>query len=154
MRTTSHHNECRHLFHAVATLPIFNSHALGICAGLVTPTSKSFAFTCGASSRQPERPFFSQIYRKSGPIISRTSLLRWRQERKKIYCVWNWVARCVCWKVPRPSPHVWERGSSVLNNFSCHIGWGSSPIWELKSDCRNHNYHNHAINDVAFKHKI
>ena len=42
--------------------------------------------------------------------------------------------------VPSPSPHVRERGSGVLNNFSCHMGQGSSPIWELKSDSRTHNY--------------
>ena len=34
--------------------------------------------------------------------------------------------------MPSPSPHVRESGSGVLNDFSCH----SSPIRELKSDCR------------------
>ena len=34
--------------------------------------------------------------------------------------------------MPNPSPHVRERGSGVLNDFSCH----SSPIRELESDCR------------------
>ena len=30
--------------------------------------------------------------------------------------------------VPSTSPHVRERGSGVLNDFSCHMGRGSSPI--------------------------
>ena len=30
--------------------------------------------------------------------------------------------------VPRPSPHVRERGSGVLSNFSCQMGRGSSLI--------------------------
>ena len=30
--------------------------------------------------------------------------------------------------VPSPSPHVRERGSGALNDFSCHMGRGSSPI--------------------------
>ena len=34
--------------------------------------------------------------------------------------------------MPSPSLHVRERGSGVLNDFSCH----SSPIRELESDCR------------------
>ena len=38
--------------------------------------------------------------------------------------------------VPSPSLHVRERGSDVLNDFSCH----SSPIWELEPDCRTRNY--------------
>ena len=29
--------------------------------------------------------------------------------------------------VPRPSPHVRERGSGVLNDFSCQMGQGSFP---------------------------
>ena len=37
---------------------------------------------------------------------------------------------------PDPLAHVRERGSGVLSDFSCH----SSTIWELKSDCRTHNY--------------
>ena len=37
---------------------------------------------------------------------------------------------------PKPSSHVRERGSGVLNDFSCH----SSLIWELKSDCRMRHY--------------
>ena len=35
---------------------------------------------------------------------------------------------------------MWERGSGVLSNFSCHMGRGSFLIWELKSDSRMHNY--------------
>ena len=31
-----------------------------------------------------------------------------------------------------------ERGSGVLNDFSCHSS--GSPIWELESDCRMRNY--------------
>ena len=42
--------------------------------------------------------------------------------------------------IPSPSPHVRERRSGVLNEFSCHMGQGSSPIWELESDSRTHNY--------------
>ena len=38
--------------------------------------------------------------------------------------------------VPALPPHVWERGSGVLNNFCCH----SSPIWALELDCRTRNY--------------
>ena len=30
--------------------------------------------------------------------------------------------------VPSPSPHVRERESGVLSDFSCHMGRGSSPI--------------------------
>ena len=30
--------------------------------------------------------------------------------------------------MPRPSPHMRERGSGILSDFSCHMGWGSSPI--------------------------
>ena len=32
---------------------------------------------------RPERPSFSQIYPKSGPINSRRTLPRWRQERRR-----------------------------------------------------------------------
>ena len=39
--------------------------------------------------------------------------------------------------MPSPSPHVRERGSGVPNDFSWQ---GSSPIWELESDSRTHNY--------------
>ena len=42
--------------------------------------------------------------------------------------------------VPRPSLHVQERGSGVLSDFSCQMGQGSSPSWELESDCRMRNY--------------
>ena len=38
--------------------------------------------------------------------------------------------------MPSPSPHMRERGSGVLNDFSCH----SSLIWELESNCRTCNY--------------
>ena len=30
--------------------------------------------------------------------------------------------------MPRPSPHMRERGSGILSDFSCHMGRGSSPI--------------------------
>ena len=54
--------------------------------------------------------------------------------------MWNWNEHEIYWKrtavaislMPSPSPHVRERGSGVLNNFSCH----SSPIRELESDRR------------------
>ena len=41
--------------------------------------------------------------------------------------------------VPRPS-HTRERGSGVLSDFFCHMRRVSSPIWELESDSRMHNY--------------
>ena len=42
--------------------------------------------------------------------------------------------------MPSRSPHVRERGSGVLNDFSCHMGQGSSMIRELESDSRTRNY--------------
>ena len=51
-------------------------------AGLMTPMSKNSAVTFWASSRQPEQASFSQIYPKCGLINSRTTLTRWRQERR------------------------------------------------------------------------
>ena len=51
----------------------------------------------------------------------------------------DWKSYCTS-LVPRPSPHVREGGSGVLSDFSCQMGWGSSPIWKIESDCRTHNY--------------
>ena len=52
-----------------------------------------------------------------------------------------WWPQSTYWKpwvslVPSPSPHVRERESGVLSDFSCH----SSPIRELESDLRTRNY--------------
>ena len=47
--------------------------------------------------------------------------------------------------VPRPSPHVRERGSGVLSNFSYQMGRGSSMIWKLESDCRTRNWYSTTV---------
>ena len=38
--------------------------------------------------------------------------------------------------MPSPSPHMRERRSGVLSDFSCHMG---RDIWELQSGSRTHN---------------
>ena len=45
---------------------------------------------------------------------------------------WMYTVTANCSLVPRSFPHVWEKGSGVLSDFSCH----SSLIWELWSDYR------------------
>ena len=55
--------------------------------------------------------------------------------------------------------HMWERGSSVLSDFSCHMEQGRSPIWELESDCIMHNYacmmkNDHILNQITSRKKV
>ena len=52
-------------------------------AGLMTSMYKNSAYTFWASSGQPERPSFSQIYLKPGPVNTRTTLPTWRQKRRR-----------------------------------------------------------------------
>ena len=46
--------------------------------------------------------------------------------------------------VPRPSPHMRERGSGVLRDFSCHSSESLNQIAECVIIC----------DDIAIKHKI
>ena len=98
--------------------------------GLMTSMSKNSAFTSSASSRQPERPFFSQIYSKTGPINPRTTLPRWRQERRRRRSnMWKTIFRAL------PEFHVLcSQGCLVVDLLCCFeecmhfiikMSWGS-----------------------------
>ena len=68
-------------------------------------------------------PFSNYVRTRTGSLVPRPQITAFWLETRLARASRSMYVFSL---VPRPSPHVRERGSGVLNDFSCQMGRGSS----------------------------